>query len=89
MAERMEAPQSVKDVLNKYLKAEGKDKMAFDKNWRPPNWDQIKQNIMNETPITFSPSTGYSKDQKDQFMEKSASAVLGALAEVIVSEIKE
>ena len=59
--------------------------MVFDKNWRPENWDQIKQNILNETPITFSPSTGYSKDQKDQFMEKSASAVLGALAEVIVA----
>lgn len=60
--------------------------MAFDKNWRPENWDQIKQNILNETPIDFSPSTGYSKDQKDQFMEKSASAVLGALAEVIVTD---
>lgn len=60
--------------------------MAFDKNWRPENWDRIKENIVNETPITFSPSTGYSKDQKDQLMERAASAVLMALAEVIVTE---
>lgn len=59
--------------------------MAFDKNWRPENWDQLKQNIITETPITFSPSAGYSRDQKDLLMEKAASAVLGALAEVIVS----
>ena len=58
--------------------------MAFDKNWRPENWDKIKENIVTETPITFSPSAGYSKDQKELLMEKAASAVLGALAEVIV-----
>ena len=62
--------------------------MAFDKNWRPENWEQIKQNILTGTPITFSPSTGYSKDQKDQYMEKAASAVLGALAEVLVTDEK-
>ena len=60
--------------------------MAFDKNWRPDNWDQLKQNIVTETPITFSPSAGYSKDQKDQIMERAASAILGALAEVVVTE---
>jgi len=59
--------------------------MAFDKNWRPENWDQIKQNIVNETPITFSPSAGYSSDQKDVLMEKAVSAALGELASVIVS----
>lgn len=63
--------------------------MAFDKDWRPENWDRIKENIVTETPITFSPSAGYSKDQKDQLMEKSASAVLGALKAVIVSGTKE
>lgn len=63
--------------------------MAFDKNWRPEDWDQLKQNIITETPITFSPSAGYSRDQKDQLMEKAASAVLGALAEVIVAGTKE
>lgn len=62
--------------------------MAFDKNWRPDNWDQIKQNIINETPIAFSPSSGYSKDQKDLLMEKAASAVLGELAGVIVTDEK-
>lgn len=61
--------------------------MAFDKNWRPENWPQIKENIVNETPITFSPSAGYSKDQKDVLMEKAASAVLGALAEVVVTSV--
>ena len=61
--------------------------MAFDKNWRPENWLQIKENIVNETPITFSPSAGYSKDQKDVLMEKAASAVLGALAGVVVTGI--
>lgn len=62
--------------------------MAFDKDWRPENWDQIKENIVNETPIAFSPSTGYSKDQKDLLMEKAASAALGALAAVIVTDEK-
>lgn len=61
--------------------------MAFDKNWRPENWPQIKQNIVTETPITFSPSAGFSSDQKDVLMEKAASAVLGALAEVVVTPI--
>ena len=59
--------------------------MAFDKNWRPNNWLQIKQNIVNETPIVFSPSSGYSENHKDVLMEKAVSAALGALAEVIVA----
>ena len=59
--------------------------MAFTKDWRPDNWTEIKQNIVNETPITFSPSAGYSKDQKDMLMEKAVSATLGALVEVIVA----
>ena len=63
--------------------------MAFDRNWRPPEWDRIKENIMAETPIVFSPSSGYTKDQKDQIMERSASAILGALAEVIVTDIQQ
>jgi len=61
--------------------------MPITKDWRPDDWDQIKQNIMTETPIVFSPSAGYSKDQKDQLMEKAASAVLGAYLSVRVEEI--
>lgn len=57
------------------------------RDWRPDNWDRIKENIVAETPITFSPSMGYSKDQKDVLMEKAASAVLGALSEVLVTGI--
>ena len=64
---------------------EGDFNMAFNKDWRPENWDRIRENIVSETPIVFSPSTGYPKDQIYLFMEKSASAVLGALAEVIVT----
>lgn len=52
--------------------------MEIDKDWRPANWAQIKSQIVRETPITFSPSTGYSKDQKEQVMEKTASAILEA-----------
>lgn len=58
-----------------------------DKNWRPENWVELKKQIVEDTPITFSPSQGYSKDQKEQIMEKTASAVLGALAEVLVTDI--
>ncbi len=57
------------------------------RDWRPDNWDRIKENIVAETQITFSPSMGYSKDQKDVLMEKAASAVLGALSEVLVTGI--
>lgn len=60
-----------------------------DKDWRPENWKELKQNIVMETPIIFSPSQGYSTDQKDQIMEKTASAVLGALAEVLVTDISK
>jgi len=62
---------------------------AVNKDWRPPNWDQIKLNIVNEAQVPFSPSTGYSKDQKDIIIEKTASVVLGALAEVLVTDDKE
>lgn len=60
--------------------------MAFTKDWRPENWPEIKAGIKVDSPVTFSPSVGYSTDQKDQLMEKAASAVLAALAEVIVPE---
>ncbi len=60
--------------------------MAFDKNWRPEDWTQIKENMLNGIPIAFSPSTGYSKADKDKIMEATASVVLGALAAVIVTE---
>ena len=59
--------------------------MPITKDWRPENWDQIKANIITETPIVFSPSTGYSKEYRDLLMEKAVSAALGALAEVIVA----
>ena len=58
--------------------------MPITKDWRPENWDRIKENIVTETPIVFSPSTGYPKDQIYQFMEKAVSAAMGALAEVLV-----
>lgn len=60
-----------------------------DKDWRPENWGELKRQIVLDTPIIFSPSQGYSKDQKDQIMEKTASAILGALAEVLVTDITE
>jgi len=50
--------------------------MSIDKDWRPANWNLIKQNTLNETPVVFSPSVGYSKDQKDTIMEKVASALI-------------
>lgn len=52
--------------------------MGMDKDWRPNNWAQIKGQIVKETPITFSPSRGYSTDQKSDIMEKTASAILEA-----------
>ncbi|KKL90872.1 hypothetical protein LCGC14_1900330, partial [marine sediment metagenome] len=54
--------------------------MAFDKNWRPEDWPQRKANIITETGVVFSPSAGYSKEDKDKFMEAAASSVLAALA---------
>lgn len=63
--------------------------MAFDGSWRPPNWNQIKQNVINESPAVFSPSMGYTKEQKDTIIEKTATAVLSALAETIVTDSKE
>ena len=59
---------------------------AFDKNWRPPDWPKMKENLLNGIPITFSPSIGYSKDDKDKIVEATASVVLQALAAVIVTE---
>lgn len=56
----------------------------FDRNWRPPEWKELKKIILKETPIVFSPAHGLEGNQKDELMEKAASAVLGALAESIV-----
>ena len=53
--------------------------MGIDKDWRPANWNLIKQNILDESPIIFSPSVGYSKDQKDTIMEKVASSLIKEL----------
>ncbi len=47
-----------------------------EKSWRPEDWDTIKKNIVTETPIVFSPSSGYSGNQKDDLMEKAADAVI-------------
>lgn len=63
--------------------------MALDKNWRPENWDRIKENIVNECPVVFSPSVGYSKEQKMTLIEKTASVLMGALAEAILTDNKE
>jgi hypothetical protein len=58
----------------------------MDEKWRPTDWDRIKHNIVMDTPLIFSPSTGYSKDQKDLLVEKSASAILKALMELKVND---
>ena len=60
--------------------------MVFDKNWRPEDWDKMKENLLSSIPMAFSPNTGYSKEDKNRIIEASASAVLGALAEVVVTE---
>jgi len=51
----------------------------MDNSWRPASWQSIKHNILNESPVVFSPSVGYSKDQKDTIMEKTANAVIKEL----------
>ena len=51
----------------------------INKDWRPANWQLIKHGILNETPVIFSPSVGYSKDQKDTIMEKTASLLIKEL----------
>jgi len=48
----------------------------MDKNWRPANWNAIKRNIVEQTPVIFSPATGYAKGQTEQIMEKVASSIL-------------
>jgi len=58
----------------------------LDKDWRPQNWAQIKCQIVADSPVTFSPSEGYSKDQKDTIMEKAASAILEELLNASGSE---
>ncbi|KKN27049.1 hypothetical protein LCGC14_0868570 [marine sediment metagenome] len=62
--------------------------MAFTKDWRPDDWEQRKANIVRETGVEFSPSTGYSKEDKDKFIEAAATSVLGALAASIVNPIE-
>ena len=63
--------------------------MAFDKNWRPEDWPQRKANIITETGVVFSPSAGYSKEDKDKFMEAAASSVLAALSSSIVAPMED
>lgn len=50
----------------------------IDKNWRPDNWKEIKEEIIENTPIVFSLSSGYEGNQKNDLMEKAASAILEA-----------
>jgi len=50
--------------------------MELDKDWRPRNWRSIKENVISAVPFVFSPSTGYSKDQKETIIEKTASALI-------------
>lgn len=61
----------------------------FDANWRPDDWDATKRQIIKDTPVTFSPSTGYSKGREEQIMEKAVSVVLAALVEVLVTGIPQ
>ncbi len=63
--------------------------MTFDKNWRPQDWDKMKENLIGQVPITFSPSVGYSKEDKNKIIEATASVILGALAAVIVAPPEE
>ena len=51
----------------------------MDKNWRPVDWNAIKKNIVEQTPIIFSPGTGYAKGRIDKVMEKTASAIINAI----------
>jgi hypothetical protein len=51
----------------------------MDKNWRPANWLKIKREIVESSPIIFSPSVGYSKDQKNTIIEKTASCMVEAV----------
>ena len=61
----------------------------MDNKWRPENWASIKRNILMETTVTWSPSTGYNKGQSDQIVEKTAAAILDALlAELSALETK-
>jgi len=61
--------------------------MSIDKYWRPADWSLIKQNILNESPIIFSPSVGYSKDQKDTIMEKVASSLISEILKELVDKM--
>ena len=70
----------------KNLKGEGAKMATLDRNWRPDDWDRLKELIVTQTPISFSPSTGYSKSQKDDIIEATASMLLGAVVEVLVTE---
>ena len=63
--------------------------MPLTKDWRPEDWTLIKENIIKETPVVFSPATGYQKDALDIYMEKAVSAAMGALAAVIVTGISD
>ncbi len=60
--------------------------MAISKDWRPENWDALKEQVANGTPVAFSPSTGYSREHKLLLIEASASAIMGALAAVLVTD---
>ncbi len=59
--------------------------MTINKNWRPEDWDEMKKNLLNSIPMSFSPSTGYSKDDKDKIVEATATMLLSALAAVLVT----
>ena len=51
----------------------------MDKGWRPTDWNAIKRNIVEQTPIIFSPGTGYAKGQTEEIMEKVASSIIEAI----------
>ncbi len=52
---------------------------GVDKTWRPLNWNDIKNQIMAQTMVEFSPSKGYSGGTKNQIIEATASAIIEAL----------
>ena len=80
-------PQKTDEELAKELgvpivewnKVLAKPRISMDKDWRPKDWNAIKQNIIAQAQTTWSPSKGYSPDQKEQLVETTASVIIEAI----------
>ena len=53
----------------------------MDNDWRPKDWASIKRNIVAEAVVTWSPSKGYSPDQKERLIELTASIIIKELVD--------